>query len=341
MRSLLAPQHHFRSRTTPVVLLACTLAAGVAAVGPARAGAQTLQLTADDYARAERFLTANTSALVHGATVRPEWLGDGRFWYRNTIAGGTEFVVVDPVSATKGQAFDHERLAAAITAATDSAVEPLALPIGSMEFEGHGVLLDVNGVGLLRCDLTEYACERETPALSPVQSNEIVSPDGRRTVFIRDHNLWTRDRESGAETQLTTDGVEDFGYGTNNAGWVRRDRPVVKWSPDSRKIATFQHDARGVGMMYLTSTKVGHPELDAWRYPLPEDTVIFRIQRVVLDLDRPGRDHVRVSTWSRTSTAPPAATTSSAAAAFGDVEWASDAGASPSSRRPATTRAPG
>ena len=49
----------------------------------------------------------------------------------------------------------------------------------------------------------------------------------------------------------------------------RSDRPVLLWSPDSRKIATFQHDARGVGEMYLVTTNVGHPELDAWKYPLP------------------------------------------------------------------------
>ncbi|MDX1494563.1 MAG: DPP IV N-terminal domain-containing protein, partial [Longimicrobiales bacterium] len=120
----------------------------------------------------------------------------------------------------------------------------------------------------------------------------VVSPDGRRAAFTRDHNLWIVDLETGLETQLTTDGIEDYGYATNNAGWIRSDRPVLVWSPDSRRIATFQHDARGVGMMYVMSTEVGHPELDAWRYPLPEDTVIFRIHRVVLDLDRPAGAHV-------------------------------------------------
>ena len=78
----------------------------------------------------------------------------------------------------------------------------------------------------------------------------------------------------------------------NNAGWTRSNRPIVKWSPDSRKIATFQHDSRGVGMMYLVNTEVGHQDLDAWRYPLPEDSVIFRISRVVLDLDRSVGDRV-------------------------------------------------
>ena len=76
------------------------------------------------------------------------------------------------------------------------------------------------------------------------------------------------------ETPLTTDGVKDFGYATDNAGWTRSDRPVLLWSPDSRKIATFQQDERGVGEMYLVETRVGHPVLQQWKYPLPGDSVI-------------------------------------------------------------------
>ena len=39
---------------------------------------------------------------------------------------------------------------------------------------------------------------------------------------------------------------------------LKSDNAVLKWSPNSDKIATFQQDARGVGMMYLASTNVGH-----------------------------------------------------------------------------------
>src|SRR5205085_306409 len=84
----------------------------------------------------------------------------------------------------------------------------------------------------------------------------------------------------GKETLLTTDGVKDFGYATDNAGWTRSDRPIVVWSPDSRKIATFQQDQRGTGEMYLVDTKVGHPTLHAWKYPLPGDAAITTIERV-------------------------------------------------------------
>jgi dipeptidyl-peptidase-4 len=250
--------------------------------------AQVTQLSADDYARAERFLSGHTTPLVHGGSVRPQWLEDGRFWYRNAVPGGSEFVMVDPAAAARGRVFDHDRMAEGLSEILGEVLDPLDLPIEDLELSGHEVLLTLTDERYARCDLMAYSCAWASPELAPVGSGEVVSPDGRTVVFIRDHDLWARDRASGEETRLTSDGVEDYGYGTNNAGWVRRDRPVVKWSPDSRKIATFQHDARGVGMMYLTTTKVGHPELDAWRYPLPEDTVIFRVERVVLDLDRPG-----------------------------------------------------
>src|SRR6185295_7515402 len=116
---------------------------------------------------------------------------------------------------------------------------------------------------------------------------DALSPDGKSAAFVRDWNLWVRDIPSGKETALTTDGVKDFGYATDNAGWTRSDRPILVWSPDSKKIATFQQDQRQVGEMYLVDTKVGHPNLQAWKYPLPGDAVVTMIQRVIVDLTSP------------------------------------------------------
>ncbi len=115
--------------------------------------------------------------------------------------------------------------------------------------------------------------------------NSVASPDGRYAAFIREFNLWARDLTSGQDRQLTTDGIKDFGYATNNAGWVRSDSPVLLWSPDSKRIATFQHDGRGVSEMYLVSTNVGAPRLESWKYPLPEDANIFRIHRVIIEVE--------------------------------------------------------
>jgi dipeptidyl aminopeptidase/acylaminoacyl peptidase len=94
-----------------------------------------------------------------------------------------------------------------------------------------------------------------------------------------------RDLATGQEKALTTDGVPDFGYATDNAGWAGSDRAMVLWSPDSRKIATQQQDERNVGMMYLASTTYGHPTLRAWRYPLPGDTAVAMLHRVIVDVE--------------------------------------------------------
>ncbi len=112
-----------------------------------------------------------------------------------------------------------------------------------------------------------------------------LSPDKRKQAFLRDWNLWIRDTASGAETQLTTDGVKDFGYATDNAGWTHSDNPILVWSPDSSHIATFQQDQRKTGEMYIVSTTQGHPQLETLKYPLPGDVDVTMIQRVVLDIN--------------------------------------------------------
>ena len=271
---------HARLPALPV--LALTLA-----TAPLPAQQPPVTVTAEDYARAESFLATATSRLVFGASVQPNWIPGGAFWYRNTVPDGAEFILVDPTAATRAHAFDHERLATALGAATDTTWSPLSLPFRTFELSPAGDALTARvGDERLRCDLRAYTCAPTRPP-RPSDPNAIISPDGAKAAFIRDHNLWLRDLETGAETPLTTDGAEDYGYATNNAGWIKRDSPVLLWSPDSKMIATFQHDARGVGMMHMATTNVGHPELASWKYPLPGDSLIFRISRVVIHLDGP------------------------------------------------------
>ena len=243
-------------------------------------------LTADDYARAEQFMSYNTTPLVFGTAVRPSWLSGDRFWYRNSIPDGAEFVLVDPARRTRARAFDHERLAAALSRAADTAYGAFGLPFTQIEFstDGRSIAFDARG-RRWSCDVQGAQCTGGPGRADEARRNAVVSPDGRRAAFVRDDNLWVRDLTSGAEKQLTTDGARDFGYATNNAGWVKSDMPVVVWSPDSRKIATFQHDGRAAGEMYLVETRVGHPVLQQWKYPLPGDSAIFTIHRVIIDVD--------------------------------------------------------
>ncbi|HCK34853.1 MAG TPA: S9 family peptidase, partial [Gemmatimonadetes bacterium] len=182
----------------------------------------TREITADDYRRAERFLSQNTSALVFGASVSPQWLEDGRFWYRSTGPGGTEFMIVDPAGLTRERAFDHERIATVLNTVSGGAFESSRLPLGGLTLEGGALMATVGPPGRFGCNLTEYSCESVSGTAGPAVSRlEVISPDARNAAFIRDHNLWVRDLGTGDESALTTNGAEDFGYGTNNAGWTR------------------------------------------------------------------------------------------------------------------------
>ncbi len=277
-------------------------------------------LNADDYARAERFLASHTSPLVLRASVRPRWLDADRFWYADHIADGTEYILVDPAAGTRAPAFDHRRIAAALSSVADTSLEPHHLTVTALAPDTKRARFRVGGRTFV-CDLAAAACSRAEAPEPERRRAVVVSPDGKLEAFIRDYNLWVRDRTSGRETRLTTDGVEDFGYATNNAGWTKSDRPVLLWSPDSKKIATFQHDARGVGEMYLVSTGVGHPRLEAWKYPLPEDTVAFRIHRVIIDLDGPRVIRLRMPPDVHRSTICDHVYCNGT---FADVEWSPD-----------------
>jgi dipeptidyl-peptidase-4 len=204
-------------------------------------------MTAADYARAERFMNYNVTPLVYRSGVRGNWLPDDRVWYRVTTESGSVATLVDPVTGAK----------------TPCSLPECATGVGGRG--GRGGQAAGGGRGGGRTD--------------------VPSPDGKRSAFIKDWNLWIRDVATGKETQLTTDGVKDFGYATDNAGWTKSERAILIWSPDSKKIATFQQDQRKVGEMYLVTTEVGHPRLEAWKYPLPGDKDVAMIHRVVIDVD--------------------------------------------------------
>jgi dipeptidyl-peptidase-4 len=290
--------------------------------------------TAADYAHAEQFMGYNTNSLVYHSGVRPTWLADERFYYRNTTAEGSEFILVDPAKGTRAPAFDHLKLAAALSTAAGAKYEAYKLPFTEIDLAGDSVSFSASG-RKWTCDVAGFKCAAEGEAAGGGRGgrgrggrgggrggNDSMSPDNKRAVFIRDNNLWSRDVATGKETQLTTDGVKDFGYATDNAGWTQSDRPVIAWSPDGKKIATFQQDQRGVGEMYLVPTAVGHPQLRAWKYPLPGDETITTIQRVVIDVADPHTVRLKMAADQHRSTL--CDDVKCRGSEWADVQWSTD-----------------
>ncbi len=289
----------------PALALALLLAPALAS--PVRAQTRKVFTTAD-YDHAARFLAQNLNGLVVGGNVAANWLPGDRFWYRSQTANGFEFIMVDPSKKSRAPAFDHAKLAAALSTAAGATYSATQLPFQEIDYSADmkSIAFDV-GARRYSCDTGGTKCVAAGEATGRgagrggrgggrggrgggggrggAFGNAVLSPDGKSAAFIRDWNLWVRDVDSGVEHQLTRDGAKDFGYATDNAGWAGSDRPILLWSPDSKKIATQQQDERNVGDMYLVETKVGHPTLRAWKYPLPGDSVVAMIQRVVIDVN--------------------------------------------------------
>ncbi|MFV8225747.1 DPP IV N-terminal domain-containing protein [Christiangramia aquimixticola] len=235
-------------------------------------------LTAQDYARAEQFLSYQTNSKVYRSSVSPLWLPNGDFYYVVNTKEGKEFVYVNHKSGKKRVAKSLEELE--------------------------------NKTGF---ELTQNPNGR--------RSNEVISPDGEKSAYIKDWNLWMKELSTGKEIQLTTDGTENYGYATDNAGWRKSDKPILLWSPDSKKIATYKQDQRHVKEMYLVSTNVGAPKLQQWKYPLPGDEEVIKIERVIIEVEAPKVIRLNIPMDSRRGTL---CDDISCSGAFDDNQWAKD-----------------
>ena len=280
--------------------------------------------TAQDYAQAERWMGYNVNSLVDHTVSDVKYLSDGRVFFRDPAAGAVAFRIADIHTGKVEPAFDSEKLAATLSKASGREIDVKYLRIDSFTPEPKGFAVTLreqtfhctadasscmlepppvqhpeqkpNGQPPAGLSTTQTGGNAQMNAKGkttnarptrPVGRSRApfdVSPDKKLAAFIRDNNLWVRDQATGAERQLTTDGIKDYGYATDNAGWTHSDAPILIWSPDSKKIATFQQDQRKDGMMYLVSVTNRHPTLEAWRYPLLGDKDITKIERVIIDV---------------------------------------------------------
>ncbi|PWN07895.1 S9 family peptidase [Rhodohalobacter mucosus] len=301
-------------------LSGCASTENVQTATPA-AEPETERVSAADYERAEQMLSWNLSGKVHGQRVSPQWIDSDTFWYRVRTPEGALYKITDAASRTTVRAFDHERLAAAIQEYTGTEQSAVNLPLQNLSFSNDlDTIRFTHSGNIVACSIESYTCEEESAAPEE-PSNSVLSPDGTKAVYIKDYNLWVKDLITGEETQLTTDGVQHYGYGINNQGWNRSDTPIVKWSPDSDKLATYRLDERGVEMMTLWRTQVGRPEADIWPYALPGDSIVPMLERVVLDVEEAG--------FTKLDTPPSHQRTSNCCGLvrngeWGDNEWSGD-----------------
>ena len=69
---------------------------------------------------------------------------DDRVWFRDVSAEGTQFLILDPASGKREPAFDHAKLAAALSGAAKANYNAAKLPFTDIELSEDGKSVTVS-----------------------------------------------------------------------------------------------------------------------------------------------------------------------------------------------------
>lgn len=247
------------------------------------------------YERAEAFLPENLGRLVRGERLTPRWRDDGAlFWFEADTADGRRFVLADPDRGENRALFDREALAAQLTEATGETVDAADLPLRSIDYDFETETLSFRFGGQYWSFARDSLRQAETPVAG-------LSPDGRRRVFARDHDLYLEDMASGDIRRLTTDGSAQRPYArplVNPRRMVEAASATpeldadIEWSPDSRRFASYRMNlegARTLSLVESTPPDGAPPIAYEYIYPLTGDNTVPTAQSFVFDAESGAR----------------------------------------------------
>src|SRR6266516_1619134 len=255
------------------------LAVSVALLSPGAAGAQG---TPADYARAQKLRATYESLAVDIAGPATAIGNTHRFWYRKTVRGTEQFVVVDADTQQRQPAFDHEKIAASLSKAAGGTFKASALPFNTLAFTADGAAFTVNGDGApYRCTVADATCRKAEPGPRSgaglgvgrrrQDNSPRLSPDGQWEALINNFNVAIRPTGTRTATRLSTDGSEGHAYELSS----------IAWSPDSKKIAAYRVTPgyrRQVHYVESSPEDQIQPKSSSLNYAKPGD---------VLDVDQP------------------------------------------------------
>jgi dipeptidyl aminopeptidase/acylaminoacyl peptidase len=207
--------------------------------------------------------------LVRGGEIEPQWLTDGRFWYRDVVSGALR--VVDARTGLEQPLVDLDRVRTALPG-TDvpwSAITPAA--------DARSVHLDSAG----RAHVLDLATYQETTVPADAAGDkprvvmqrfpypsgpllEVPSPDGRWFATLKDNDIWLREANSDRLRRLTHGATADRAWGVIDflSAWAQ-------FSPDSRHLVALRHDFTGTHRTPMVDWLSIPETITSHSYPLP------------------------------------------------------------------------
>jgi dipeptidyl-peptidase 4 len=242
------------------------------------------QGTKVDYERANK-LNELTRDKVFRDRVDAQWSGEDHFWYRIRIAKDRhEFVIVDAKNGQRELAFDHKKLATKLSEQSKSSVNHKNLPFRSLRYFPDDDSIEFEFKGSWKFDRTTNAlskiekgkqrkpiAQKNIPAESKSRSkthSSTRSPDNKWEVFVKDHNLYLRQRDNKDDpgSKLSADGSAADGYRQGD----------VFWSADSSKIVALRRSngqEHKVSFVESSPKNQKQPKLHTHNYLKPGDKI--------------------------------------------------------------------
>ena len=187
------------------------------------------------------------SSSVRGGAVRAHWMPEGSaFWYAD---GPPDDVVIYQVKpdGSRSSLFDVARLRHSLLPFLERDLPARGLPFQDFSFVGNNPVDFTVGDRRFTLDLTTYEVTTQPAAPSYEALGEfhnfigqalpeVLSPDRKRVMSVRDGNLWLRSSPDGREKAITSDAEPDYSWDGYRAAW----------SPNSALLAVTKVDRRGV-----------------------------------------------------------------------------------------------
>ena len=297
-----------------------------------------------EYLQAEKFTQSKLNTMLFSTTVDPHWFQQGNsFWYTYKTSEGTSWYVVNPTARTKNLLFDREEMAAQLTEIVGDPFEARQLPIKNLKAEEDGRTFTFEVVssrdakpkkddkkakkgGKPKKEVVYFSYDYPTKKLTHLKDKEeepkrlawgSVSPDKKTVVYAKDLNLYKMSYEDYlkakkdekdstiVEIQLTTDGMEDFGYGiprnvlnTDTLCNGKRRGVYGLWSPDSRHFVMNVSDNRAVKPLWVINVMAQpRPTLETYKYQMPGEKEAPVVHTYLFDMQTNTRKEIKTAAW--------------------------------------------